>query len=273
MIRPAAAFMLLAGIAAAAEPVLPSCGIVSGWTLSGPTRSYDADHLFEYMDGNAEGYIRYNFQEMHGVTCKKGDVTFVLDISDMGDADFAYGWFSANRDLRVPEFRVGMGGQIVPRRLIFAKGKYYVEIAADPEGDHSAALQAFAAALDKAVPGETSPPAALGWFPKEKLQSLKLAPESVLGLRILERGYVAQYEFGKAFVVMDDAATDVMQKLKQRFAQTTPAKIADEAFLATDQYLGKMCVFRKGRYVGGYAISADGVDPVALAGSLAATIK
>ena len=25
-----------------------------------------------------------------------------------------------------------MGGQIVPRRAIFAKGKYYVEIAANP---------------------------------------------------------------------------------------------------------------------------------------------
>jgi hypothetical protein len=81
-----------------------------------------ADNLFEYMDGNAEGYILYNFQAMHGVTCKKGEVTFVVDISDMGDADFAYGMFSANRDLRQPEYRVGMGGQIVPRRLIFAKG-------------------------------------------------------------------------------------------------------------------------------------------------------
>jgi len=273
MLKLAGLVALVAGAAVAAEPVQPSCSLVPGWTQSGAPRSYDADHLFEYMDGNAEGYVRYNFQEMHGVTCKKGDITFVVDISDMGDADFAYGWFSANRDLRTPEFRVGMGGQIVPRRLIFAKGKYYVEIAADPEGDHTAALQAFASALDRAVPGETSPPGALGWFPKEKLQSLKLAPESVLGLRILERGYVAQYDYGKAFVVMDDAASEVMTKLKQRFGQIIPAKIADEAFVATDQYLGRMCVFRKGRYVGGYAISADGADPVTLATALAAAIK
>ena len=273
MLRLALAAALMAGVCAAAGGPAPSCALVPGWTQAGAPRSYTADNLFEYMDGNAEGYILYNFQEMHGVTCKQGEITFVLDISDMGDADFAYGMFSANRDLRQPEYRVGMGGQVVPRRLIFAKGKYYVEIAANPEGDHTAALKQFAAALEKSVPGESNPPAALGWFPKEKQQSLRLVPESVLGLRILQRGYMAQYEFGKAFVVTDDAAADVMQKLKARFGDASPAKIADEAFTATDKYLGRLCVFRKGRFVGGYAVTADGVDPVTLATALAEKVR
>jgi hypothetical protein len=146
----------------------------------------------------------------------------VLDISDVGGADSSYGLFSSNRDLRQPAYAVGMGGQIVPRRLIFTKGKYYVEIAADPEGDHTAALKLFAAAPDKSLPGEASPPVALGWFPKEKQQSLRLVPESVLGMRILKRGCMAQYEYGKALVVQDEAAADVMQKLKRRFGETTP---------------------------------------------------
>jgi hypothetical protein len=267
VLKTIAAMALFAGIAAAA----PGCDLVPGWTQSGPARSYTADNLFEYMDGNAEGYVLYNFQEMHGVTCKKGAVTFVLDISDMGDADFSYGLFSSNRDLRQPAYAVGMGGQIVPRRLIFAKGKYYVEIAADPEGDHTAALKAFAAALDKALPGDATPPPALSWFPKEKQQSLRLVPESVLGLRVLKRGYMAQYDYGKAFVVQDDAAAGVMQKLKARFGDTTPAKIGDEAFQATDKYLGRLCIFRKGWYVGGYAITG-GEDPVALAEQLGARL-
>ncbi len=137
----------------------PNCALVAGWTQSGAARTYTADNLFEYMDGNAEGYVLYNFREMHGVTCKQGGVTFVIDVSDMGDADFSYGLFTANRDLRQPAYAAGMGGQIVPRRLIFAKGKYYLEIAADPEGDHTAALKMWAAALEKTVSGNTAPPA------------------------------------------------------------------------------------------------------------------
>jgi hypothetical protein len=82
---------------------------------------------------------------------------------------------------------------------------------------------------------------------------------------------MAQYEFGKAWVVRDDAAPDVMQKLKARFEGVAPVKIADDAFQATDKYLGRLCVFRKGAYIGGYAIS-DNTDPIPLATQLAAKL-
>lgn len=257
--------------AAEEQAVAPSCSLAPGWTQDGQPRFYTTDNLFEYMDGNSEGYFSYDFQNMHGVTCKQGETTFIIDISDMGTPDNAYGWFSSTRDLRQPAYPVGMGGQIVPRRLIFAKGKYYVEIAANPEGDFTAALKQWAAALDKLVPGSTSPPAALAWFPTEKQQTLKLTPQSVLGLRILKRGYVAQYDYGKAFVVIEEtpqSAGTTMQSLRQRFGDTSPVKLGEDGFQATDKYLGRMCFARTGRYIAGYAIAADGVDPVGLTGAL-----
>jgi hypothetical protein len=260
----------------AAEPLpTPTCKMVPGWTQQGAFRGYNAENLFEYMDGNSEGYLLYGFQAMAGVTCLKGDVTFVIDISDMADSDSAYGFFSSNRDLRQPSSAIGMGGQIVGRRAIFAKGKYYFEIAANPEGDHSATLKEWTAALEKTVEGGTSLPSALAWFPAEHQQSLRLLPESVLGIRLLQRGYVAQYETGKAFVAFEtspESAGDVMQKLRTRFGETTPAKVGDDGFQANDKYLGRLCIFRKGRYVGGYANVADGQDPLALAAALAARI-
>lgn len=253
-----------------------SCSLVPGWTQNGKLRTYQADTLFEYMDGNSEGYISYGFQKMHGVTCGKGGVTFVVDISDMGDSDSAYGIFASNRDLRLPGYPVGMGGQIVPRRLIFAKGRYYLEIAANPEGDYTAALKEWAAALDKLVQGSSTAPAALSWFPAEKQQTLRLVPESVLGLRLLKRGYMAQYDYGKAFVVFEEtpaSAAAVMQKLRERFAENTAAKIGEEAFQATDKYLGRMCYFRKGRYIAGWAITGEGVDPLAASAALADKLR
>ena len=111
---------LLAWIARPPPP--PPALSVAGWTGDGQTRVYTADNLYEYMDGNSEGYFLYHFQEMRGVTCKQGDVTFVIDISDMSDPDYAFGMFTSTRDLRQPAYPVGTGGQIVPRRRIFAKG-------------------------------------------------------------------------------------------------------------------------------------------------------
>lgn len=263
---------LFAGLLAAANP---TCNLVPGWAPQGESRTFAADNLFEYMNGNAEGYLLYGFQTMHGVTCVKGGVTFVIDISDFGDADSAYGMFCANRDLRRTPAKLGMGGQIVPRRAIFAKGQYYVEVAADPEGDHTAALQAWTAALEKIAPGTNEVPVALSWFPAAGQQSLRLVPESVLGIRLLKRGYVAQYDIGKAFVVTEastESAAAVMEKLRARFGETTKTPIADDAFQVTDKYLGRICVVRKGRYLAGYGNLADGQDAVKLATVLAARL-
>ncbi len=276
MMRPCAvalAFGLAYSLAASAAA--PVCNLVPGWTAQGKARSYTQDNLFEYMDGNSEGYLLYGFQTMQGVTCEKGGATFVIDISDFGDAESAYGMFSATHDPGQPMTKIGMGGQIVPRRALFVKGKYYAEIAANPEGDYTETLRQWTAALEKTLDGSTEPPAALKWFPPEKQQSLRLVPESVLGISLLKRGYVAQYDAGKAFVVEEESAASagsLMAKLRAKFAGSTTAAVGDEGILAADQYLGKLCIFRKGRFVAGYGNLADGQDGVALTNALAKLI-
>jgi hypothetical protein len=99
-------------------------------------------------------------------------------------------------------------------------------------------------------------------------------PESVLGLRVLKSGFLAQYAAGRAFVVPEatvEAATATMAKLRERFAGAAPsAGLGDEAFSAQDQYLGGVLVFRKGARVAGVANVAAGADPSALAKALAA---
>jgi hypothetical protein len=265
--------ILILASASAAMAAGPTCALVPGWTQQGPARSYTADNLFEYMDGNSEGYLLYGFVNMRGVTCEKGGATFVVDISEFADTDSAYGMWTANRDARQPNATVGAGGQILQRRLTFAKGIYYAEIAAGPEGDHSPALREWATALEKIVDGTTQAPAALSWFPTEKRQSLRLVPESVLGIRALKRGYFGQYEFGKAAVIIEDtpeSAAAVMKKVMARFPEA--AAVGVDAFTATDQYLGRLCFVQKGRYIAAWANVAEGQDPAALAKALAAKL-
>jgi len=255
---------------------LPQCGAVSGWQQQGKERAYTTDDLFEYMNGNSEGYFIYRFVGMKGITCQSGDSTIVIDISEFEDPEYAYGMFTSVRDLRLPVEKIGASGQVTPRRLVFVKDKYYVELGANPEKDFTAELRAYAALMEKSITGQTTLPEMMGWFPKENLASARLVPESVLGLRLLKRGYVGQYGFGKGFIVKEDspeAATQLMQKLRERFGQTNPAAIADEAFKATDKYLNGLCIFRKGNYVAGFADLKDGRDGVTEAAGLAANIK
>lgn len=273
---------LLLGLAAAgagAETFAPDCGLVPGWSQEGPPRSFDHETLFDYMDGNSEGYFAYGFVLMKGVTCvdDAGD-RFVIDVSEMGDPERAWGFFVANRDVRSLDERIGAAGQVLPRRSTFAKGRYYVEIAASPDKDHSAALRAFATALEARLPGPADPPPEVDWFPREGLQagSVRLVPQSVLGLRTLESGWTARYASGRAFAVearSEDDAAARLATLRTRFAGATEVPgLGVEAFSARDRYLGDVVVFRRGALLAGVANAESGAAAEALARRLAGSL-
>ena len=265
-----------AGIARAQDYL--DCHFAPGWEQAGTKRLYTADNLYDYKDGGAEGYLQFGFVGMESVDCKLGKDTLSIDISDMADADSAFGIFSANRDPNVPVFKIGMGGQIQAQSASFAKGKYYVEITevtANPNSDQSAAMQALAGKIESLLEGQVTAPETLDWFPKEGLTSARLIPESVLGLRLLKRGYVAKYAQGQAFVVLEtspEAARDVLEKVRGRFDGAIDVKVGDEGFEARTQYLEGICIFRKGRYLAGYANITDPAEAAVLALKLASRI-
>lgn len=269
--------VLMATGTAGAQDYL-NCHFAPGWEPSGAKRQYVADNLFEYKDGGAEGYLSFGFVRMQGITCVSGANTLDIDVSEMGDADSAYGMFAANLDSSLPVARIGMGGQVQKQSATFTKGKYYVElveVAANPDTDDSATLQAFVAKMLGYLEGREAPPAALDWFAKEDLASTRMIPESVLGLRELKQGYVAKYKLGQAFIVQEaspEAAAAVLKSLRERFEGATPVKVGDEAFQAKVKYLDGICIFRKGKTIAGYANLPGPQDATALAAKLAARI-
>jgi len=273
------AVLVFAVQAARAAAPAPDCTLVPGWSQQGPARTFEPETLFDYMDGNSEGYLAYGFLLMKGVTCvsSSGD-QLVIDISELGDADHAWGLFVANRDIRTADERLGTAGQVLPRRATFAKDRYYVEAAASPDKDHRAALRAFASALEARIAGRATPPDAVAWFPTDGLVtgSIRMVPESVLGLRILKTGFIAQYPEGRAFVAPEggaEAAAATLQKLSARFAGAAALPdLGDGAFTATDAYLGGLLVFRKGAKVAGVANVAASADATGLARRLAAAL-
>jgi hypothetical protein len=271
-------FAILAATGMASAQDYLNCSLAPGWEQTGPKRQYTPDNLFDYKDGAAEGYLAYGFVTMQGIDCKSGEDTMSIDVSQMSDADAAYGMFTANRDPHLPSAKIGMGGQVQMQSAVFAKGKYFVEIAqvaANPASDNHGMLQALVTRIAEMLEGRSTTPETLEWFPKENLISAGLVPESVLGMRLLKRGYVAKYKQGQAFIVLEtspESAAEVMKKLRARFDGASDARIGDEAFQAKAQYLGGICFFRKGSYIGGYANLPEPRDAVSQAAQLAARI-
>jgi hypothetical protein len=187
----------------------------------------------------------------------------------MQDEESAYGIFCANRDVKLPAEHIGAGAQIVPHKAIFVKGKYFVEVAAQAQADSTELLRKTAMALDASITGSASVPEQVGGLPAEGRTEgpPRLVPESVLGIRALKRGYVARYGSAKAFVVTEvseDAAKQVLDKLRTRFGTTEAAMVGDEAFETTHKHLGRICIARRGRRLMGYAGVAADSDPITL---------
>lgn len=263
--------------AARGQDVL-DCHAVPGWEAASAKRQYTPDNLFDYRDGAAEGYLQFGFARMQGIDCRSGAQTMAIDVSEMSDAEMAYGMFAANRDFRVPITEIGMGAQVQPQSLTFAKGRYFVELVitdAAADADFKEVLRAFAAQMEKRLEGQSTRPEILRWFPAEDLQEVRLVPESVLGLRMLKRGYVAKYEHGQAFILQEaspESAAEVLRKLKDRYAEPMAVKVGEEGFQAQAPYLGGMAVFRKGRYVAGYTNLANPEEATVQASKLARVI-
>ncbi|WP_348264883.1 hypothetical protein P8935_10175 [Telmatobacter sp. DSM 110680] len=254
------------------------CHFAPGWEQSGLKRQYTPDNLFDYRDGAAEGYLAFSFTGMQGIDCKSGTTMLSIDVSDMTDAESAYGMFATNRDPQQPIVKIGMGAQLLPQSLLFAKGKYFVEIVetdGSTDSNQTAALQTLAAKIEPLLEGRNTPPETLSWFPTENQISARLVPESVLGLKILKRGYVATYNHGQAFIVIEqspESAAEVMKKLRDRLGPTSTAAIADEAFQLKAPYLDGICIFRKGRTIAGYTNLPDSQSATTQALILAARI-
>ncbi len=268
-----------ASAAASETQTALDCRFAPGWQPSGTKRDYNPDNLYEYKDGAAEGYLEYGFVRMRGITCAAaGGNTLDIDISEMTDPDAAYGIFAANADPTLPIAPLGMGGQIQRQSAIFARGNDYVEMvvtAADQASDQSAILKSFAAAILAHLNGRITPPDALAWFPRPNLTSVKVVPRSVLGLSQLQHGYLAQYRQGQAFIVPEtspQAAAAILQTLRAHFTGATSASVADEGLQVQAQYLGGLCIFRKGATLAGYANLATPQEAVSLSRQLAARI-
>jgi hypothetical protein len=265
-------------IGAACMAQSPDCAVAPGFNQDGGVRTFTTETLFEYMDGNSEVYFLYGFKSMKGITCSKGELKLVFDVSEFKDHESAYGMFTGNLDTREPVLKIGGGGQVTPRKAVFTKGIYYVEVAAEPEGEHVGLLTDVITKFEKTLAGAVTPPAQVDWFPTEGIQPgfPRLVAQSVLGLRMLRRGYMAQYDFGRAFVVeeaSEAAAQELMSKLKERFPPAGEVALGAGGFTATDRYLKKVCLFRVGNKVAGLTGMADDADAAKLAAPLAARIK
>ena len=57
---------------------------VDGWALAGDVLTYDADNLWEYINGAAELFLEYDVQTCRTADLSSGDLLATVDLYDAG---------------------------------------------------------------------------------------------------------------------------------------------------------------------------------------------
>lgn len=180
------------GLAACGGPSSPA-GVLrrltppAGWTLE-KVEVFDRRNLFDLVDGQAEAYFAYRFEQVALARYLGADgATLEATIWQFATPPDAYGFFTANR--AGDPAPIGNDGDSDPgRRLAFWQGRCFVQVWARRELTQ-AELWELGRAIASALPGGGERPALLGRLPARWRQAKglvffheEISVESVLWL-------------------------------------------------------------------------------------------
>ncbi len=188
--------------------VFPAAEAIPGWSIALEFKTYDRTNLFNLVDGQAESFFAYGFEQVAVQRYKNSDGTLLnVEVWQLATQSDAYGLFSAGRVGKLAA--IGVEGDSDPgRRLAFWQDRYFASLNANqPVPDET--LQAFAKAITGGLPSGGVRPALVDSLPQENLVPLSaiyfheemsiqmeiwLGGENILGLSQQTGGVVGKYE-------------------------------------------------------------------------------
>lgn len=109
----------------------PASNEVSGWAMVGQTRTFQADHLWEYIDGDAEKYLQAGVKETLTTDYRYQEkIDAVADVYVMTAPEGARKVFDAESSVGSQPVELGDGARLAKGALIFRQGPYLVRLVA-----------------------------------------------------------------------------------------------------------------------------------------------
>ncbi len=140
-----------------------------GWKWDGKEMKYDSKTVFKYMDGAAELYLAYGFENLTVRRFERSSrPPLIVELYEMASSGDAYGVFSfEHQDEAVG---IGQGSEFGGGLLRFWKGKYFVSIYAEGEGaEVESALLTMGRAVADSTAATGPEPKLVGFIPGKDL--------------------------------------------------------------------------------------------------------
>lgn len=112
----------------------PEANEVPGWSRAGEMRTFQADNLWEYIDGDADRYVQAGVEKTLTVDYRYQDrIEATADIYIMKGADGARKIFESESSVDSRPVRLGDAARLFQSSLVFRKERYFVRLTAFQE--------------------------------------------------------------------------------------------------------------------------------------------
>jgi len=132
------------------------------WIYEFEPEIYSPENLHEHINGEAELYKKYDFVEMVTVSyvdVNRAEITFSVDIYDMGKPLNAFGTYSVRRRPGMTLADIGYEAMISEMTVRFWKGRYFVQIVAGARDSLlTQTIEHVARKIAQTLPAEAAPP-------------------------------------------------------------------------------------------------------------------
>lgn len=246
---------------------------VRSWKLTEAPQNYFPETLFEYINGAAEIYLAYEFNELIVGQYQKGNqgASLSIEIYDMGDKKNSFGIYSAERFPGSKFISLGTQGYLEDEALNFIIGKFYIKLLCFDCGEESEDfLTLFSQEIVGKVKDKGGLPTILELFPEEGLvqNSEKFILRNFMGYSFFHNGYIANYRLEEiefdCFFVEGEKAEDVLNMLGKYLAAKNKENVKEipKGYRIKDRYYQNIYLARVENYLCGVLKIKDGFEEV-----------
>lgn len=189
---------------------------IGTWTREPKVLEFLPDNLFDYIDGDADRYLPYNFQKLIVLFYKNNtqpENDIEIQIYQMATHLDAFGIYSVHRDRNKDIFPLGKDGFIGDNQAMFYQAQYFVKLMTKKKENAKTNLELFGKEISKILPKTEEPISELLCLEQSNMvpRSECFLAKDVLAQSFFPRGTTALYKIADktatGFIIMfkDDA--------------------------------------------------------------------
>lgn len=226
---------------------------IQGWKAVDKDEVYDRQTLYDYMDGGAEVYLAFDFQQVFVRKYKSPDHNEIaLDIYDMGSSEEAFGIFSCDREDE--SAGIGQDSEYGYGLLRFWKEKYFVTVTAlGDDKEAKPVIIDLGKIVEKQIDSRGEKPVLLSILPQENLSPMRtsyfhsnvnlnnrffIASENILNLDRETNCVFAEYAEGGAdlgyLLIIEYEDDDRAEEAYQSFLRTYMPEVLEKGVIQTE---------------------------------------